>query len=179
MMRPDILTASGLYFDLVNPTPDMVVLYDIAHGLSHCARFAGHTRSFYSVAQHSRLVASIVPPRLKLQALLHDAAEAYVGDMTSPLKQLLPRFREIEARVWRAIAAHFEVPELLDEQIKHADLVALATEQRDLMPPHDDEWTILRGIEPLPEILEPMDPWEARGRWLIDTTYALAESMAT
>lgn len=157
-MRPTILTYSGLYFDLAHPTPEMVRIEDVAHALGHCARYAGHTITFYSVAQHSVLASMIVPYEHALQALLHDAAEAYVGDMTSPLKKLVPQFRAVEERVWAAIAGRFGIPAELHPEVKRADLVLLATEQRDLMPPHDDEWALCAGVKPLSITIEPLAP---------------------
>lgn len=165
-MRPDILTRSGLYFNLVEPTPEMVRTSDIAHALGMLARFCGHTSAFYSVAQHCVLVSMLVPWEHALQALLHDAAEAYYGEVTAPLKRLVPHYRDLEKRGWRAIAASFGVPEELHPSVKQADLVMLATEQRDLMPPHDDEWAILRGITPLSTPVDPLGPSEATQLWL-------------
>ena len=148
-MTPTILLRSGRYFDLMNPRPEDVDILDIASALSKLCRFTGHTSEFYSVAQHSYYVAKIVPPQYALQGLLHDASEAYIGDVASPLKMLLPDYKVVEQRVEAAIAERFGLPVKLHESVKHADLVMLATEQRDLMPKHDDEWTVLHGIEPL------------------------------
>jgi len=98
-----ILTRTGRRFDLLAPKADQVSTLDIAHALSQLCRFNGHTSRHYSVAQHSLLVASIVPAEHQLAALLHDATEAYVGDMTRPLKALLPDFSAIEHGIWLAI----------------------------------------------------------------------------
>jgi len=91
-----IITISGIKFDLLNPTPEQIKLIDIAHSLSMTNRFNGHTQFPYSVAQHSLAVAEMVDAPYKLGALLHDAGEAYIGDIITPIKRLLPKAKEIE-----------------------------------------------------------------------------------
>jgi len=141
-MEPWIQTGLGLKFDFAEPVPDMIDIRDIAAALARQPRFAGHTNKFYSVAQHSVFVSSLVKRAggTHLQqsiALLHDATEAYTGDMTAPLKSILPEFKKVESRIWRAICAALFDSELaltmeLPAIVKHADAVALATEARDL-----------------------------------------------
>ena len=160
-MKPTILTVSGQSFNFIDPASNVIRVTDIAHALAHVCRFAGHTREFYSVAQHSVLTSLIVPPEDALAALFHDATEAYIGDVSSPLKQLLPDYQAIEARLHADIFAKLGLPAELPASVKRADLIRLATEQRDLIAPHDDEWSQLAGISPLPECIDPLLPWAA------------------
>ena len=102
-----ILTASARHFDYLDPRPDDIYILDIAQGLANECRYAGQARHFYSVAQHAWLTSQIVDPEYALEALLHDASEAYCKDIPRPLKELLPDYREIEARVDGTIRATF------------------------------------------------------------------------
>lgn len=132
-------------FDLANPKAEDVRIEDISYALSNLCRFTGHCNRFYSVAQHSIHVAELVAethPEWALAALLHDAEEAYIGDLSSPLKALI---RELEGReiltgislpINIAIRQRFDLTEYvgMHAAIKAADLKMLATERRDLMP---------------------------------------------
>lgn len=161
-----VSTYSGRQFYPLAPTPEQIDIEDIAHGLAYQCRFNGQTRHFYSVAQHSLIVADLVPKRLRLVALLHDAAEAYLGDMVKPLKQLFPLFSDIEAKVMGAIGLRYGIGNFDDRAIKRADLIALAMEKRDLMPNSTEPWAPLRGIAASPVRITPMSPQEAKASFL-------------
>lgn len=157
-----IQTYTGKRFYPLNPMAEDVDILDIAHALSNMCRFNGHTRQFYSVAQHSVLVACIVPEPLALAALLHDAAEAYFADIVRPVKPHLFGLGEIEQRIHAAIAERFGIPAAMDARIKVADMELLATERRDLLLPTDDEWACLEGVEPRYEQIIAWDPVTAK-----------------
>lgn len=152
-----IITSTGKQFELLQPTSDMVDIRDIAHALSRICRFNGHTKEHYSVAQHSVLVSRNVPNCVRREALLHDAAEAYIGDITSPLKRVLGEtFKQIEKRIEQAVADHFGFDPRMQSDVKISDLRALATERRDLLAYHPSEWPMLEGIEPFDDTIEPI-----------------------
>jgi uncharacterized protein len=159
---PYVSTYLGNRFYPLEPRIDAVAIEDIAHGLAYQCRFNGQTCEFYSIAQHSLVVAQLVPEPLRFAALMHDAAEAYLGDMVKPLKVLLPQFAQIEEQVGCIIAATFGIDFSNYAPIKRADLIALATEKRDLMPHSTERWAYLDDIRPLPEPLVPMDPVSAK-----------------
>jgi len=137
-----IQTFTGKAFPIWDPKPEHIVIEDIAHALSNMCRYGGHTNSFYSVAQHSTLVAGVVGSAgrehnldLLRAALLHDASEAYLVDVPTPIKRSLPDYKVIERKIMTAICERFGVPVgALDSPIIHwADKVVLVTEYRDLM----------------------------------------------
>lgn len=160
-LEPTILTAHGTYFDFETPQESAIDIISIAHALSQICRFTGHTRQFYSVAQHSYMVSMIVPPKFAFEALMHDAAEAYIGDIASPLKQRLHDYQRIEANVEQAVFQRFDIALPLDNCIKRADLIMLATEARDLLPKHSS-WFAGSDIQPLKEVLTPLDSHSAK-----------------
>lgn len=161
-----ILTNSGRHIDLPNPNPEAIDIGDIALGLSRECRFSGQTRSFYSVAQHSVLASRIVPQEFALEALLHDATEAYLRDLPYPLKRLVPDYARIEKVFNRVLRKCFELPEEMSSQVHQADRILLATEKRDLMPYDGTPWPILDEVEPLPDRIVPWTPERSLGLFL-------------
>lgn len=123
-----IRTFTGLYIDVFNPTPDMICIEDIAHGLSNVCRFAGQIPEFYSVAQHSVVVHNYVNKEHRLQALLHDASEAYLGDMPSPIKRKLPEYKKVEENLMKVISEKFDFDHNLHPSVKEADKKVLEKE---------------------------------------------------
>lgn len=103
----------------------MIDIHDIAIALSREARFNGHTTEFYSVAQHSLFVSNLLPPDNALEGLLHDATEAYMRDIPSPLKKLLFDYQKLEKRMDRAIRKKFGLPPIMSKIVKDCDLLAL------------------------------------------------------
>lgn len=116
-----ITTLSGNWFDILKPEDYEYDIKEIGHSLSNLCRYTGHTNEFYSVAEHSVLVSRIVPEPLALCGLLHDASEAFLGDVSSPLKKLLPEYKRIEDNVQKAIAKHFSLPYPYPHEIHEAD----------------------------------------------------------
>ena len=148
-------TASGRRFTPLAPRVEDIDIVDIAHGLSNICRYGGHTLEFYSVAQHSVLVSEElegdpIDPARCLWGLLHDATEAYLGDVITPLKAVMPEYQAAEALLAVAIAAKFVLPWPMPSAVKVADLRIVADERRSLMAPRPEpgsEWgDILPGF---------------------------------
>lgn len=161
---PQIRLRSGAWFDLLDPASSEFTIDDIAHGLAHTCRYAGQADGFYSVAEHSILVSEVALGH-EYAALLHDAAEAFIGDVTRPLKQLLPEYKRLEKSIEEAIFARFDVG-CVHPDVKKADLEVLAAEQAQLMPEGTDAWANEAGISAAPVRVERMAPAEAKLRFL-------------
>jgi uncharacterized protein len=167
MMETYLETASGLHYHFLDPQPDEIDITDIAFALSNKARFSGHTQ-FYSVAEHSIAVAKRLPRRLQLAGLLHDAAEAYLGDVPSPLKACLPDYRKIEAINEAAIFKKFDIELVCPFDIflvKQADLQALYNETSQLLPSGGVGWSMFEGFgmvydDIYPQCLYPEDVFQ-------------------
>lgn len=132
-------TVSGRKIDFADPDPDQIVVEDIVHALRHICRFGGHILKPLSVMAHSANVALLVPDKFKYEAILHDAAEAYIGDMPTPFKLMMPDFLSLEARIQAAINTKFGLPDRMSQVVVNADRVALMTE-RDFLKPASGDW---------------------------------------
>lgn len=125
-----MLTFTGRHFRFDAFQPDDFDIRDIAHALSNVARFNGHTLTHYSVAQHSVFVSNLCLPEDAREGLMHDAPEAYMGDMVGPLKRLavMHQFRVMEDRMWRALASKYRLRQQIPNSVKDADKTMLEAE---------------------------------------------------
>ena len=154
-----IQTYTGQAFWPLDPRPSEVHIADIAHSLANQCRFAGHSLTYFSVAQHSVLVSDNLPPELAKWGLLHDASEAYLVDVPRPVKRSIQGYNEIEEQVMAAIAMQIGLSWPMPELVHVVDAEALATERRDLMAPCERRWACMP--EPWPEIIAPLGQVEA------------------
>jgi len=163
-------TCSGIAFDLANPTPDMVEPADIAWHLSMINRWGGNLIMPYNVAHHSVLVArAIAVPQWRIYGLLHDAGEAYITDLITPLKAMIGQggfdVETAEQRIVDAVLRRFDLPPMTPEiaaAVHEADQLLLATEYRDVVRSQIPTW--MPPATPLPDRIEPLDS---------DASYAL------
>jgi hypothetical protein len=170
---PWMQTYTGQKLNCDCPDPQSIDIIDIAVGLSRLARYAGQTKVFYSVAQHSVYVADLVGRRggttsEQLIGLLHDAPEAYLGDLVRPVKMQLPGFVELEEKLWNAISTKLLGWPLPIPEIVHvADRTLLVTEARDLLPRGPlDNWTDRYEERPLSTVVAPVSMHQAERMFL-------------
>jgi hypothetical protein len=163
--RSGIMTVEGVFFDYddMEASAKLITIRSIAVALSNACRYVGQIEEFYSVAQHSVAVSYLVPQEEALAALLHDAPEAVLHDVNSPLKRRLPEYLELERRAEQALFPRFGVPVEISPAIHHADKVMLATETRDLRPANARK----HDVEPRPERVVPLSPREARAFFML------------
>lgn len=129
-----IYLRSGKRFDYGNMSADAVDIQDVAWSLANTCRYRGMTPVHYSVAEHSVSCSYLVPPHLALQALLHDAAEAYMADVPGPLKEYLPDFRAMEKAVEAVVLPALGAPAVLHPEVKRIDAAMLNAEQLRFFP---------------------------------------------
>lgn len=144
-----IETMLGRKFYLLDAQPRFDVV-EIAHALSMQCRYTGHTSRFYSVAEHSCLVAYIMK-RFNLgdpfEGLMHDATEAYLSDIASPWKVLLPDYKRLEKELETKARLFFGLPETITAGCKEADWIALFVEAYQLIPSKAADWIAPPGIK--------------------------------
>jgi hypothetical protein len=157
-------TFSGVQFWPLDPRPDEIHIQDIAHALSHVNRYNGHTPFPYSVAQHSVYVSYECDPEDAFWGLMHDASEAYIGDLISPAKRFIPQYNEIEVVLMKAVSDRFGMAYEMPESVKKADLTVLAAESRDLFPIKPADWKL--PYPPARVTIERMTPEQAKNLFL-------------
>lgn len=151
--------------------PEDLDIEEIAHGLSMICRFGGQSREFYSVAQHSVLVALRLPIGLQLCGLLHDAPEAFLGDVIRPLKRhvSMESYGHVEAKAWAAFARRYDLPAVIPPAVKEVDNRMLITERRDLLPEHPWPWKEdEQATQPYDFHILPWRPKVARRKFLAE-----------
>lgn len=184
-----IQTYSGFSFEFTNPSQEAICLVDIAHALGMQCRYNGHCKQFYSVAEHSYWAsiraADIAAAKaqkgeltreqglaIARAALMHDAAEAYVGDMVKPLKSIsgMEMFTYAETYIIEQICKKYPFPTdpVANAIVHQADMEMLAIEKRDVMGPCSRAWD---GLLPIPEPsyveIGFWAPDIAQARWLV------------
>ncbi len=171
--RVCIETWTGKHFAPLAPVVADICIEDIAHALSNQCRFSGHTRVHYSVAEHSVRVSEFLERfggsrQVQLWGLLHDASEAYLVDLPTPLKDdpsIGEPYKAAEHRLMLAVCERFGLPADEPPSVTYADRTMLATEARDLLPFTPSYWAKLTH-KPLAEVVVPWEPGVARIRFL-------------
>jgi len=163
-----IITYTGRKFYPLDPRPEDVDITDIAHALSHQCRWSGHTKQFFSVAQHSILVSRLCDKSDALWGLLHDSTEAYLIDVPRPLKLKMPDYRRYEAALMGVICDVFGLDREMPASVKNADDLMLQREWYDFIP-HDGHDIAVIDCLPIGDLtlvcpgpIEPVAPVDAR-----------------
>lgn len=159
-----IQTATGGMFWPLDPRPEEIDVLDIAHALANMCRYGGHCLRFYSVAEHSVLMARHVSPPNRLWALLHDASEAYIVDVPRPLKRFLVGYQAAEDDVMKAVCQRFGMSVEMPHEVKAADSAILVTEMLHNMAPPPKAWA--GQVEPLEVTLKFWSPDQARDEFI-------------
>lgn len=170
-----IETYSGQKFYFMNPDPDDISIEDIAHSLGMQVRYTGHAQHFYSIAEHSILVSRLCRNQNKLWGLLHDASEAYLTDVATPVKAQLTNYKQIERNLMDAICLKFGIHNVMPEDVHACDMTALRVEAKQLMHSGGRDWKINRENPTIPIIDWEFDlysPSDAKDKFL-ETFYGL------
>lgn len=164
-MKAFVQTYTGKPFYPLEPKAEDICLEDIAHALSLLCRFGGHVRRFYSVAEHCVLMSYAVDPENAKWALLHDATEAYVGDVVWPLKEELPEYKLAENEIMSLICDKYGLPREQPQQVKEYDRRIVIDERDALMATTQSPWPALEGYRPLGVEVRGVSPWQAEAMY--------------
>jgi len=172
-MEPWIETFSGKKFTFDEINEDTIDIKDIAHALSLQCRFNGHVDRLYTVGEHCIRVSRLLPVRLKMAGLLHDAAETYIGDFVSPAKNMFPGIIDLENKILKTIYIKFGVGALNSEakkKIDRADKIMVALEAKNFLTNTIYPWAddILKKYDIAVYGLMTMEPEETERQFLIE-----------
>lgn len=162
MSAQRISLLSGGVFDFGDLEQSQYTIEDIAHNLSNTCRFSGAVEKAYNVAQHSVLVSHVVPEEHALAGLMHDSSEAFLGDMTSPLKVIIPQYKKFEKKVEKFMFDKMNLPFPMHPAIKLADIKVFLAENEDLRGIYSDMGDITR----YPKKIVPWTPARAKKEFL-------------
>ncbi len=158
-------TFTGRAFWPLDPRPEDLDCRDIAHALSLLCRYNGAVSWFYSVAEHCVLMSHAVAPENALWALVHDATEAYMGDLIRPIKLHMPTYREAEDRLMAVICDWAGLDPVCPAEVKAADLRIMRDERDALMATPPQPWGSLDGVPALGVRIECWPPDQAERRY--------------
>lgn len=141
------ITATGINLEIDKPSPSLIEIEDIARGLSNISRWGGQSRERISVAQHSCIVAHLAPHPLRPVALMHDATEAYLGDVIRPIKNIIkPLYKPLEDAWTSAIFERFNLDVKQLHEVKIYDLEALELEFQYMHGGDSKFWSLSRSM---------------------------------
>lgn len=159
-------TYTGRAFYPMHAKPEDVDPLDIGHALSLLCRYGGHVNRFYSVAEHCVRMSYWVPVEDAPWALLHDATEAYMGDMVRPLKDSMPEYRQAEVALMHTICRRFRMDPMCPRSVHEADARIILDERAVLLGPPPALWTSVDHLKPLGVSIEGWSPNYAKARYL-------------
>lgn len=167
-----IKVSAGHYLNLADPNPQCIEIQSIASALGKICRFGGHCPRFYSVAEHSVLATHVAIRDSVCNAacraiLMHDAVEAFIGDMVKPLKIMVPQFVEIEQRIESAIDTAFGLNfNEWRRTIKQYDRAMLKLEKTTMWPDDTEQWAGFSDVAMADTTLRFFNPDDATAMFL-------------
>ena len=164
-MNNAILLESGKFYSYLNPETNDWTIEDIALSLSNLCRYSGQVQKFYSIAQHSYLVSYAVDQAYALDGLLHDGIEAFMVDIPTPLKVLLPDYKALEKQHEAELFKRFGLEFPMNLAVHKADRELLCAEVRDMKAPNAHWDFCATDVSHIPHI-DPWTPYMARKMFL-------------